>query len=113
MIAFYQMHPEADTNNDGKVSNAEREAFMDKQMAEHRAKILKQHPEADTNGDGVLSQDEMMAFAKANGGVFLNETNGKDVIVVQGKVAPPAEGQGEEGAQIQIEVESTSDDDTT
>lgn len=59
---FQERHPEADTDGDGKVTVAERDAFMEAKMAQVRQEILAKHPSADLDGDGVLSVDEMKQF---------------------------------------------------
>jgi len=55
-------HPEADLDGDGKLSAAEREAFLKMDHDRVAAMLLKHFPEADTNGDGVLSQEEIRAI---------------------------------------------------
>lgn len=77
---FIKHHPEADTDKDGRISDAEMSAF-DKQMEEHaNALLLKHFPKADTNGDGVLSKDELAAMkTQGNGGVFISKTKSVNV----------------------------------
>ncbi|MHC5056367.1 MAG: EF-hand domain-containing protein [Planctomycetota bacterium] len=51
-----------DTDGDGRVSDAEREAFREKKMEEARARVLEHF---DENGDGVLSGEELNKVARA------------------------------------------------
>jgi len=53
---------EVDTDGDGKVSEAEREAFKEKMMAKMRARVLEHF---DDNKDGVLSGEELNKVARA------------------------------------------------
>ena len=55
-------HPEADTDGDGLLSEAEFEACRAQRMEEHRAMVLEHHAEADTDGDGTLSEEEARVF---------------------------------------------------
>ena len=85
---FLERHPEADLNKDGRLSVEEREAFMERQMAEMRQKLLERHPEADLDSDGVLSMDEMRQFhmnmaAGLNDKAEIEAGAGRRVIVVE------------------------------
>lgn len=61
LAAFKDLHPEADTDKDGRVTTAERDAFMDAEMTGVRSKLLQRFPEADANGDGTLTEEELQA----------------------------------------------------
>ncbi len=50
-----------DTDGDGKVSEAEREAFRAKKMEEARARVLEHF---DENGDGAISGEELNKLAR-------------------------------------------------
>ena len=52
-----KLFPQADTNKDGVISDAE-EAVVSRQA-------LKRYPKADTDGDGVLSNAEKRALLRA------------------------------------------------
>ncbi|MBK8267934.1 MAG: EF-hand domain-containing protein [Planctomycetes bacterium] len=65
LVQFKNMHPEADTNNDGSVTVEERDAFIAEEMKNVHKKILEQFPEADANKDGEMTETEMHEFFKA------------------------------------------------
>ncbi len=65
LAQFLEMHPEADTNLDGRLTVEEQKAFLDSEMARVRVKILERHPAADANADGVLSEAEMHEYFKS------------------------------------------------
>lgn len=50
-----------DTDGDGRVSDAEREAFRAKKMEEARARVLEHF---DENGDGAISGEELNKLAR-------------------------------------------------
>lgn len=62
---FLVIHPEADANKDGLLTNDEQTTFLDGEMARVRAKILEKHPEADADRDGVLTEAEMQNYFKS------------------------------------------------
>ncbi|MFO0972137.1 MAG: M56 family metallopeptidase [Phycisphaerae bacterium] len=67
--AYLKMHPDADTNNDGVISDEEIAAFDQQMESKVNAMLLKHFPKADTNGDGVLSKEELRAMHE--NGVFV------------------------------------------
>ncbi|NUQ48585.1 MAG: hypothetical protein HUU27_01500 [Phycisphaerae bacterium] len=76
------------------MSAEEREAFIERQMATLRQKLLERHPEADLDGDGALSIDEMRQFhmnmaAGLKGKVEIEAGPGQRVIVVERETDEP------------------------
>lgn len=62
LATFLEMNPKADANGDGKLTAAERDAYLERHMSEMRKRVLETHPEVDANGDGLLSDEEMRSF---------------------------------------------------
>ncbi len=65
--ALLERHPQADTNGDGVLTAAERDAFVEQQSAGMRRKLLERFPEADADGDGNLTHEELMQHFKSRG----------------------------------------------
>jgi hypothetical protein len=54
-------HPEADTDGDGQLSQAEWQAFATEKRAEILARLANHLPNADADGDGTLGEAELDA----------------------------------------------------
>ncbi len=81
LVTFLELNPKADADGDGKLTPAERDAYIEDHSTRTRARFLKQHPESDTNADGVLSKDEMHAWVRANGPSLGGSLRGQRVIM--------------------------------
>jgi beta-lactamase regulating signal transducer with metallopeptidase domain len=108
MASFLKLHPEADLNQDGKLSREEREAHMEKQMSDVRARMLRRHPQADTDGDGVLSREEEHAYFAKRARQFVDIEKADGAAGVRRRVmlrkTDGATAEGEQVIEIQAEV---------
>lgn len=58
-LAMLRLHPDADTDSDGRLSDAEMQSIRQREHERVMQMILEKFPQADTNGDGKLSRDEL------------------------------------------------------
>ncbi|HWL93899.1 MAG TPA: hypothetical protein VNT79_10225, partial [Phycisphaerae bacterium] len=109
---FKEMHPEADTDDNGAVSAAERDAFMAKEMKGVHKKILAQFPAADGNDDGELTESEMHEYFKSRAGGFWTTDGGemKDrIICIDGSQADGT-GTTQQKVRCKVIVKSAGDE---
>lgn len=59
LAAMLRMHPEADLDGDGQLTEQERDLFIEQRLSAARERLLEAYPGADTDGDGRLSDDEL------------------------------------------------------
>lgn len=64
LAAFLEMNPASDADGDGRVTAAERKAFVDQRMSKARAKLLERFPDADADKDGLLTNEELREYFK-------------------------------------------------
>ncbi len=101
LTAFLHMNPQADANHDGRLTQAERDAFVESQSTRMRSKILERHPEADANGDGMLTEDEMHGFFRSRHG---NAVSGRRMMIMRGGDGAAA---GSIAVEANVEVETS------
>lgn len=97
--AILKAHPEADTDKDGKLSQAERDAYFAKQHEQMQRELAKKFPKADANGDGILSEEEM----KNVGGVIRMKRSAADGSEPKDFVIEMSNCEGDKDAKIVIE----------
>ncbi|MFN0136400.1 MAG: M56 family metallopeptidase [Phycisphaerae bacterium] len=77
---FLTNNPTADTNADGVLTVAERDAFVEKQSIDMRSHLLESMPEADANSDGTLTDEELKTH--------LMSKTGSDGVWTDGDTTP-------------------------
>lgn len=65
---FLRQHPKSDTNKDGTLTVAERDAYQAKMQTRRQKKMLEQFPQADKDKNGSLTDEEIREFFKTKGG---------------------------------------------
>jgi hypothetical protein len=83
LSAFLKMHPEADHNEDGVLTEAERDRYIDSSTSRARQKLLERFPDADADQDGLLTDTELHEFFKARHGVRVRTRAGDDGAEVE------------------------------
>lgn len=81
---FLRMHPDADTDGDGALTETERDSFLQAKIAQIHAKLAGEHPDADANGDGSwVSKEgdapfgEQCLFIRADGHTIVELDKGE------------------------------------